>query len=158
MGLADPVVVTPDVGGIKMARGYAKVLGADLAIVDKRRLSGSEIAVEHMIGEVEGRDVVIVDDMISTGGSITEAARIVKEHGARKVNIAVTHAVFCGPAVERIENCPADAVLVTDTIPLRGDRPSNLRVISVAPLLSAAIEHLHESRSISVLFGGIESD
>ena len=85
LDIDDPVIVTPDVGGIKMARAYAKALGADLAIVDKRRISGSEIAVEHVIGEVEGRNVIIVDDMISTGGSISEAAHIVRKEGAGKI-------------------------------------------------------------------------
>ncbi|HKX45227.1 MAG TPA: ribose-phosphate pyrophosphokinase [Planctomycetota bacterium] len=152
LGVESPVVVTPDVGGIKMARSYAKAIGADLAIVDKRRLSGSEIAVEHMIGDVDGRNVIIVDDMISTGGSISEAARIVREHGARRVVIAVTHAVLCGPAVERLTACPADHILVTDTIPRRGASPPQLEVVSVAPLLARAVKNLHESKSISSLF------
>ena len=152
-----PVVVSPDVGGIKMARGYAKALGdTDLAIVDKRRISGSEIAVEHMIGEVEGRNVVIVDDMISTGGSISEAARICKQNGARSVVLAVSHAVLCGPAVERLQACPADTILVTDTIPRHGTSPSQLKVVSVAPLLGQAILNLHESKSLSVLFDSLE--
>ncbi len=154
-----PVVVTPDVGGIKMARAYAKAIGdgSDLAIVDKRRISGSEIAVEHMIGEVEGRNVIIVDDMISTGGSISEAARICKEHGAQTVVLAVSHAVLCGPAVERLEACPADTILVTDTIPRKGPSPSRLKIVSVAPLLSKAIANLHESKSLSVLFDSLDA-
>ena len=151
LGIEKPVVVTPDVGGIKMARSYAKALDADLAIVDKRRVSGSEIHVEHMIGQVDGRNVIIVDDMISTGGSISEAAHVVRRHGAKQIVIAVSHGVFCGPAVERIDACPADHVLVTDTIPLRHS-PARVRVCSVAPLLAQSILHLHESKSISSLF------
>lgn len=147
-----PVVVTPDVGGIKMARSYARALEADLAIVDKRRISGSQIAAEHMIGEVDGRNVIIVDDMISTGGSITEAARIVRQHGAKQIVIAVTHGVFCGPAVDRMDACPADKILVTDSIPMAGRMPHQLEIVSVAPLLAAAIHNLHESKSISSLF------
>jgi len=158
MDIENPVVVTPDVGGIKMARGYAKVLGAGLAIVDKRRVSGSEIEVEHMIGDVDGRNVIIVDDMISTGGSIAEASRVVRKHGAKKIVIAVSHAVLCGPAVERLDDCPADTILVTDTIPRRGEVPHQLRVISVAGLLSRAIANLHRSRSLSVLFDKLEED
>jgi ribose-phosphate pyrophosphokinase len=152
LGVERPVIVTPDVGGIKMARSYAKVLNADLAIVDKRRISGSEIAVEHIIGDVDGRNVIIVDDMISTGGSISEAARIVRGAGARQIVICVTHAVFCGPALERLENCPADRILITDTIPRRGASPSRLQVVSVAPLIAKAILHIHESKSVSSLF------
>ncbi len=156
MKIADPVVVTPDVGRIKMARSYAEALGGDLAIVDKRRVSGSEIAVEHLIGEVEGRNVIIVDDMISTGGSISEAATIVRNHGAKTVVLAVTHAVLCGPAVGRLDTCPADTILVTDTIPRRGRSPHQLQVVSVAPLLSRAIRNLHDSKSLSVLFENLE--
>jgi ribose-phosphate pyrophosphokinase len=148
-----PVVVSPDVGGIKMARSYAKALdGADLAIVDKRRISGSQIAVEHVIGEVEGRNVIIVDDMISTGGSMAEAAAIVRRHGARRVVVAVTHAVLCGPAVERLDAAPIDKILVTDSIPLPERRPRTVEVVSVAPLLARAIRNIHRNESISSLF------
>ncbi len=156
MKIPDLVVVTPDVGGIKMARSYAKALAADLAIVDKRRVSGSEIAVEHLIGEVEGRNVLIVDDMISTGGSISEAASIVRAHGAKTIVLAVTHAVLCGPAVERLDACPADTILATDTIPKRTKAPRQLEIVSVAPLLARAIRNLHDSRSLSILFETLE--
>ncbi|HVS11075.1 MAG TPA: ribose-phosphate pyrophosphokinase [Planctomycetota bacterium] len=152
LAIEQPVVVTPDVGGIKMARAWAKALAADLAIVDKRRISGSEIAIEHVIGEVGGRNVIIVDDMISTGGSISEAARIVRGEGARKIVIAVSHAVFCGPAVERLEACPADKLLATDTIPRRGRSPRQLEVVSIAPLLARAIQNIHSCESVSSLF------
>ena len=150
--IESPVVVSPDVGGIKMARSWAKVLGADLAIVDKRRISGSEIAVEHMIGEVEGRNVIIVDDMISTGGSISEAARVVRDNGAKQIVIAVSHAVFCGPAVERLDACPADKILATNTIPTSSPAPKNLEVVSVAGLLAQAIHNIHACESVSSLF------
>jgi ribose-phosphate pyrophosphokinase len=150
--LGNPVVVSPDVGGIKMARSWAKALSADLAIVDKRRISGAEIAVEHVIGEVEGRNVVIIDDMISTGGSITEAARIVRDHGAQKIVIAVSHAVFCGPALERLAACPADRVLITDSIPRREKLPERIEIVSIAPLLARAILNIHRSESVSSLF------
>ena len=152
MDIEDPVIVTPDVGGIKMARGYAKPLGADLAIVDKRRISGSEIAVEHVIGDVDGRNVVLVDDMISTGGSITEAAGILRSNGARSIVILVTHPVFCGPAIERLTNAPVDRILVTDTIPRGDDWPEKIETVSVAGLLAKAIENVHRSKSVSVLF------
>lgn len=152
LGIGDPVVVTPDVGGIKMARSYAKALGADLAIVDKRRISGSETTVEHMIGKVDGRNVIIVDDMISTGGSISQAAQVVRDHGAKQIVIAVSHGVFCGPALERLKACPADRILVTDTNPIQGDLLEKMEVVSVAGLLATAIQNLHKSKSISSLF------
>ena len=151
LGVENPVVVTPDVGGTKMARAYAKRLGADLAIVDKRRISGSETVVEHVIGDVKGRNCVIVDDMISTGGSITQAADTLKRAGADRIVIAVSHAVFCGPAVERLENAPVDTVLVTDTIPLER-KPKNLHTVSVAPLVARAILNIHDNQSVSGLF------
>jgi ribose-phosphate pyrophosphokinase len=156
LDVENPVIVTPDVGGIKMARSYAKNLSSDLAIVDKRRKSGTEIKVEYFIGDVEDRNVIIVDDMISTGGSISEAARIVREHGAKKIVIAVSHAVLCGPAVERLDTCPADTILVTDTIPRRGRSPHQLHEVSVAPLLARALMNLHESKSLSVLFDNFD--
>jgi ribose-phosphate pyrophosphokinase len=150
--IENPVIVTPDVGGIKMARGYAKPIGADLAIVDKRRISGSEIAVEHVIGDVEGRNVIIVDDMISTGGSITEAAKILRKNGAASIVIVVTHPVFCGPAISRLAEAPVDKVLVTDTIPRGDDWPDVIETVTVAPLLAKAIYNIHCSKSVSVLF------
>ena len=148
----DPVVITPDVGGVKMARAYAKRLNAELAIVDKRRISGAETVVEHVIGDVRGRNCVIVDDMISTGGSITQAARILKDKGAERVVIAVSHPVFCGPAVERLQDAPVDKVLVTDTIPQGEVVPTNLEVVSVAPMIAKALLNIHDSQSVSSLF------
>jgi ribose-phosphate pyrophosphokinase len=152
LNVQDPVIVTPDVGGIKMARAWAKAMAADLAIVDKRRISGAEIAVEHVIGDVEGRNVIIVDDMISTGGSISEAAKIVRREGARQIVLAVSHAVFCGPAVERLDACPADKILATDTIPRHGRSPKNFEVVSIAPLVARAIHNIHRCESVSSLF------
>ena len=148
----EPVVVTPDVGGIKMARAYAKRLHADLAIVDKRRLSGSETVIEHVIGEVEGRNCVIVDDMITTGGSISQAAEILRRSGAKKIFIAVTHAVLCGPAVERLDAAPLDKILVTDTIPPGETSPRKLQICSVAPLIARAVRSIHRAESVSCLF------
>ena len=148
----DPVVVTPDVGGTKMARAYAKRINADLAIVDKRRISGSETTIEHVIGDVEGRNCVLVDDMISTGGSITQAAATLRKHGAKRIIIAVSHAVFCGPAVERLAAAPVDRVLVTDTIPQCEGAPESLQSVTVAPLIAKAIRGIHRSESVSSLF------
>ncbi|MEZ6017810.1 MAG: ribose-phosphate pyrophosphokinase [Planctomycetota bacterium] len=152
MGIESPVVVTPDVGGTKMARAYAKRLGAELAIVDKRRVSGSETVIEHVIGDVDGRNCVLVDDLISTGGSITQAAFALKKQGAQRIVIAVSHAAFCGPAVERLEAAPVDAILVTDSIPIGDPAPSRLRVCSIAGLLADTIRNIHKSQSVSSLF------
>jgi ribose-phosphate pyrophosphokinase len=151
--LVDPVVVAPDVGGIKMARAYAKSLGAGLAIVDKRRVSPETAEAVHVIGEVEGKTVILVDDMISTAGTITEGARAVARHGARKVYICATHAVLCGPAVQRLSSAPVESVIVTDTIPAHvTEGVPNLHVLSVGELLGEAIRRIHESESVSSLF------
>ena len=153
LGIQSPVVVTPDVGGTKMARAYAKRLHADLAIVDKRRMSGSETVVEHVIGDVEGRHCVLVDDMISTGGSITQAATVLKDAGAKSVVIAVTHAVLCGPALERLAAAPVDHILATDSVPQdKAKLPANTHICSVAPLIAQAIRNIHLSESVSSLF------
>lgn len=152
MGIERPVVVTPDVGGTKMARAYAKRIDAELAIVDKRRVSGAVTVIEHVIGDVEGRNCVLVDDLISTGGSITQAAFALKKQGAKRIVIAVSHAAFCGPAVERLEAAPVDAILVTDTIPIDSPAPSKLKVCSVAGLLADTIRNIHQAQSVSSLF------
>jgi ribose-phosphate pyrophosphokinase len=154
MGLKDVTVVSPDVGGIKMARAYAKRLNADLAIVDKRRSGPTETEVMHVIGEVGGRNVILVDDMISTGTSITEAARACRKEGAKDIYICATHAVLAGKAVEKLAKAPIKEVVVTDTIPLDGkekDLP-NLRVLTIANLLGEAIRRIHHSESVSTLF------
>jgi len=149
------VFVSPDVGNIKRVRMYAQRMSGDLAIIDKRRVSGSQAEVEHLIGEVEGRDVLMIDDMIATGGTVAEAAKIVKRHGAKRVFVAATHAVLCGPAYERLEAAPLDGLMVTDTIPLPAEafkRLPCLRVLSVAELLGEAIRRIHRNESVSSLF------
>jgi ribose-phosphate pyrophosphokinase len=150
--LADITVVAPDVGSSKMARGYAARLGGDLAIVDKKRLAADRTEAAALIGTVEGRNVLIIDDMISTAGSITDAARVAREHGAKSVRIAATHGVLCGPARERLRAAPVAEIVLTDTIPVdRAGLPS-LQVLSIAPLLAEAILRVHEEQSISALF------
>jgi len=145
-------VVAPDAGGIKMARGYARRLEANLAIVDKRRDATGHTSVEHLIGDVEGSDVIIVDDMIATAGSITNAVKTVKKFGANKVYMCATHPVLCGNAMERIEAADVESVVVTDSIPL-GDRQSDkIQIVSIASLLADAIRNTHNSESISRLF------
>jgi len=150
--LGDLTVVAPDVGSSKMARGYANRLGGELAIVDKRRLSAEKVAVGAVIGDVRGRNVLLVDDMISTAGSITEAARVCRKGGAKTVRIAATHAVLCGPARERLGAAPVEEIIVTDTIPVDATGLPRMRVLSVAPLLAAAIIRVHTEQSLSVLF------
>ncbi len=153
LNLDNPIVVSPDVGGVKMARGYAKGLHADIAIVDKRRISGQEVISENVVGEVEGRDVIMVDDMISTAGSITDACRILKEKGANKIYLLATHGILCGPAVERLNNAPVESVMLSDSIPSRDSGVDKLTVVSLAPLLARAIDRIHRSESVSILFG-----
>jgi ribose-phosphate pyrophosphokinase len=152
MQLDNLVVCSPDVGGVKLARAWAKSLHAPLVIVDKRRTSGTTVVMENIIGEVQGCNVLLTDDMISTAGTITEATRILKEKGAKRIIIAATHAVLCGPAVERLQNCAAEKVLVSNTIALRGELPDNLEVVSVAPLLARAVTRIHREESVSALF------
>jgi ribose-phosphate pyrophosphokinase len=151
--IPDLVVVSPDVGGIKMARAYAKRLAAGLAIVDKRRSGPTETEVMHLIGEVEGKNVVLVDDLISTGTSISEAARACKTRGAKDVYICATHPVLAGSAIEKLRKAPLKEVIVTDSIPIDGrDVPPNLKALSVANLLGEAIRRIHKSESVSSLF------
>lgn len=152
LGLANLVVCSPDVGGIRLARAYARSLGAGLAIVDKRRVDAGHTVSENVIGDVAGRDVLLADDMISTGGSVAEAARILRDHGAARVFVAATHPVLCGPARERLEESALEAIFVTNTIPVRGEGPRKLRVASIAPLLARAISRIHRAESVSALF------
>jgi ribose-phosphate pyrophosphokinase len=154
--LGDIVVVGPDVGSIKLARAYARALGgAELAIVDKRRIDGQQVEVRNVIGNVSGRNALLVDDIISTGGSIAEAAIILKDHGAERIFIGVTHAVLCGNAMDRLAAAPVERVIVTDTIPLDGKDEAcgvAIEVVSVAPLLAKAIDNIHRHESVSRLF------
>ncbi|MEN8148846.1 MAG: ribose-phosphate pyrophosphokinase [Planctomycetota bacterium] len=151
-GIVEPVIVAPDVGGIKLARAYAKRLGGSLAIVDKRRVDPGEAKAMHLIGEVEGRDVILMDDMIATGGTMAEAVRVVRDAGCGKVFLAATHGVFAGPAVERFRELPAEEIAVTDSIPQRAAVQEFATVLSVGPLLGQAIHRIHESLSVSSLF------
>jgi ribose-phosphate pyrophosphokinase len=147
------VVVSPDVGGIKMARAYAKRLKASLAIVDKRRINDKDIEVMNILGEVKGSDTVIVDDLVATAGTLVEAADALKRAGCKKVYAAITHPVLAGPAIERIKNSQIEKLICTDTIPLTKDKQiDKIFVISIAPLLGEAIRRIHEEESISKLF------
>lgn len=150
----DVVVVSPDAGGVERARAYAKRLEASLAIIDKRRERANISEVMHIIGEVEGRDCIIVDDMIDTAGTLCNTARALVEKGARKVVACATHPVLSGPAVARIVDSPIAEVVVTDTIPLSAEAAAcgKIRVISISRLVAEAIRRIHHSDSISSLF------
>ena len=153
MQLGDPVVVAPDVGSAKMARGFAKRLNASLAIIDKRRPQPNVSEVVNVVGEVEGRDCILVDDMIDTAGTVTEASRALKKLGAQDIYICATHALLSGPAKARLNEAPIKEVAVTDTIAIPEDRrPRQLCVLSVGELLSKAIRFTHAEQSVSSLF------
>jgi ribose-phosphate pyrophosphokinase len=148
------VVVSPDAGGVERARAYSKRLGASLAIIDKRRSAPNVSEVMNIIGDVKGKDAVIVDDMIDTGGTLVQAARAIMDHGARSVSATATHPVFSGQAIQRIEDSPLTEVVVTDTISLRDDGKNckKIKVMSVARLLGEAVKRIHHGDSISSLF------
>lgn len=153
--LGELCLVSPDVGNVKVAEGLANLLGGDLAIINKRRLSGSEVAVGNLIGTVKGKTVLMFDDMISTAGTVCEAARLVKEHGAREVIAACTHPVLVGMAMQRLAEAPISRLVVTDTIPA-GPRVEPLKdkivQLSVGPMLGEAIRRIHQNQSVSALF------
>jgi len=151
--LGQAVVVSPDAGGVERARAFAKRLDTSLAFIDKRRTGPNEAKVMHIIGDVEGRDVIIVDDMIDTGGTLTQAVPALLEKGAKRIFASCTHPVLSGAAVERIEGSALEEVVVTNTIPLSEGRHSKkLSVLSVAPLLGEAISRIHKDESVSRLF------
>lgn len=155
------VVASTDVGGIKMARAYAKRLNVPLAIVDKRRESDSKTHVMNIIGNVKDCDVVLVDDMVSTAGSLVEAVSALKEAGAKDVYGAIVHPVLCGPAIQRVQKANSlKELIVTDTIPIHKDKKiKKIKVLSVARLLSEAISRIHQNQSVSSLFrtAGVEA-
>jgi len=153
LGVENPVIVSPDVGGVKLARGYAKGLSAEIAIVDKRRISGDQVSAENVVGEVDGRNVIMVDDMVSTAGSITDACRILKEKGAEGIYIIATHGVLCGKAVEKLNNAPVEQIIFSDSIPIHDCGVEKIKIVSLAPLLARAIDRIHRSESVSILFG-----
>ena len=148
-------MVSPDVGNVKVANMYANVLGCDMAIVDKRRQSGSEVSVKNLIGDVDGRTVLMFDDMISTAGTVCEAARLVTENGATDVVVSATHPVLVGMAMERIADSPISKINVCNTIP-GGDRfapiQDKITVLSVAKLLGEAVHRIHHDQSVSAMF------
>jgi len=150
----DLVLVSPDVGSIKMARAYAKKLMAGLAVIDKRRDSPEKTEVMHILGEVEGKDAIIVDDLIATGSSLIEAVDALKKARCRSIRAAITHGVLSGPAIDRVDKCKDLLELViSDSIPLSADKKHpKIKVLSIAGLLGEAIKRIHQEESVSCLF------
>jgi ribose-phosphate pyrophosphokinase len=151
LGLKDIMFATPDVGGIKRARNFAKFFNADLAVCDKYRKEANKIESMRLIGEVEGKDVILVDDLVDTAGTICKAADLLKENGAKTVRAVCTHAVLSGKAYENIENSSLEELVVSDTIPLKKES-SKVKVLSVSDLFAKAIRKIHDNESISSLF------
>lgn len=151
------VVVSPDVGGIRMARAYSHMLGSSFAIVDKRRESAAQTHVMNIIGDVKGKNVLMVDDLISTAGSICEAARAIKDAGALDIYAAVVHPVLVGEAISRIRSSVITELIVTNSIPLSPEkRIDKIQPLSVAPLLAEAISRIHRNESVSSLFSKVK--
>ncbi|MFH0855344.1 MAG: ribose-phosphate pyrophosphokinase [Candidatus Omnitrophota bacterium] len=154
MGMKDLVVVSPDVGSIKMARAYAKRLGVPLAIIDKRRESPEKTEAMHILGEVEGKNTIVVDDLVATGSSLFEGVDALNKAGAKNIYAAIAHGVLSGPAIERLDKCVnLKELVITDSIPLDGNRVHpKIKVLSVANLLGEAIKRIHNEESVSSLF------
>jgi len=152
--LTDPVVVSPDAGGVERARAIAKRFNSGLAIIDKRRDGPNSAVAMHLIGDVDGRDVVVIDDMIDTAGTLVQAVGALQREGAKRIMACGVHAVLSGPAIERIKASPIEEVLVTNSIPLPDDKrvAGRITVLSVAPLLGEAIRRIHDEESVSTLF------
>jgi len=147
-------IVSPDVGNMKIASRYAERLGGNLAIVHKKRISGSEAVAQEIIGDVKGRNIVMCDDIIATAGTICSAAKLVKERGCEKIYIGATHGVFAAQALERLREAPIDEIVVTDTIPLNQQARDccDIKVLTVSTMLGEAIKRIHRNESVSNLF------
>ena len=167
LNLSNRVFVSPDVGNVKRAQIYANMLGGEICIIDKRRKSGSDVETKRIIGDVDGKNILMVDDMITTGGTVTQACHMLKEHGAADIYICATHAVFAPDAFkkDRLPSCPFQRLAVTDTIPDLNERDwagarldavrairDRIEVLSVAELLGEAIHRIHHNESVSALF------
>jgi ribose-phosphate pyrophosphokinase len=151
--LKDIVIVSPDVGGIKMARAYAKKFEAPLAIVDKRRISGEDTEAMNILGDIKGKNLIIVDDLVATASSLVEAAAALKKQGGKEIYAAITHPVLSGPAIKRINDSVIKKLFVTNTIPVEnGKKHKKIEVLSIAPLLAEAIKRIHNEESVSCLF------
>jgi len=151
----DLVLVSPDVGNVKRARVYAQRLGGDLAIIDKRRTCGATVEVGRLIGDVKGRNVLMMDDMVSTAGTVCQAAQLCMDKGAKSIHVGATHPVLAGPAAERLRQAPIEQIMVTDTIPVSEEKAEaigKISVLSVADLIGEAIHRIHHDESVSSLF------
>ncbi len=151
-GIVDPVVVSPDVGGLKMASAYSGALGASLAIVAKRRKSATEIEALNVIGEVDGRNVILVDDLTETAGTLTSAARILKERGAQDILACVSHAVLSDLAIDRLKKSVITELITTNSVPVRDGDGFTVTTLCIAELLGEGIKRIHDDESVSSLF------
>lgn len=151
-GIDNPVVVSPDVGGLKMASAYSGALGASLAIVAKRRKSATEIEALNVIGEVEGRNVILIDDLTETAGTLTSAAKILKERGANDILACVSHAVLSDLAIERFKKSVITELITTNSVPVRGGDGFPITTLCIAELLGEGIKRIHDDESVSSLF------
>jgi ribose-phosphate pyrophosphokinase len=154
LNIPDLTVISPDAGGVERARAFAKRLNAPLAIIDKRREEANVAEVMNVVGEVEGRTCLLVDDLIDTAGTLVQGAQALMEKGAAAVTACATHAVLSGPAVERIMASPLQEVIFTNSIPLSeaASKSNRIKSLSIAPLLARAIQSIHEETSVSILF------
>jgi ribose-phosphate pyrophosphokinase len=154
LNLDDVTIVSPDAGGVERARAYAKRLGASLAIVDKRRVAANQTEVMNIIGDVEGRNAIIVDDIIDTAGTLIHTTEALLKQGAKSISASCTHAVLSGPAIERINNSKLDQVIATNSMPTADKQQEcpKLKTLSIAELLSEAIKRIHNEDSVSSLF------
>ena len=151
--LREPVIVSPDAGGVERARAIAKRLTASLAIIDKRRAGPNQAVAMHLIGDVQDKDVVVIDDMIDTAGTLVQAVEALEREGARRILACGVHAVLSGPAIQRIQGAPLEETVVTNSIPVtEPKRGARITVLSVAPLLGEAIRRIHDEESVSTLF------
>ncbi|MBD02069.1 MAG: ribose-phosphate pyrophosphokinase [Candidatus Marinimicrobia bacterium] len=147
------VVLSPDVGSARMSQAYAKRLGMHFALIDKRRYAPNKAEIVHLIGELNGKDVLIIDDMIDTAGTTVNAANAAKENGANTVTAVATHALFSGPAIERIKNSAIGKIIVTDTLSISEEKKlDNMEIVTVANVFGEAIERVYEGKSVSALF------
>ena len=147
------VVLSPDVGSARMSQAYAKRLGMHFALIDKRRYAPNKAEIVHLIGELNGKDVLIIDDMIDTAGTTVNAANAAKENGANTVTAVATHALFSGPAIERIKNSAIGKIIVTDTLSIPEEKKlDNMEIVTVANVFGEAIERVFEGKSVSALF------
>jgi ribose-phosphate pyrophosphokinase len=155
--ISNLTVVSPDVGNMKIASRYAERLGGELAIVHKKRVSGTEAIAQEIIGDVKGRNILMCDDIIATAGTVCSAAKLSKERGAEKIYIGATHGVFAGQALERLNEAPIDEVVVTDTIPLTQETQKNgdIKVLTVSTMLGETIKRIHRNESVSNLFNDL---